>query len=303
MIVRPRENWFRMLWVWQGSVLSHIIPQLLIVLFFSILVTWLHGAFFNYKIPLSPVVFTLMGVALAIFLSFCNTASYDRFWEGRKLWGALVIDSRSLVRQAKAYLPDAVHKEFAQLVIAFAYALKHQLRHTKADEDLLRLLPVQVAKKVGQAHFKPVYILDEISLLLQGQLTKGEIDSIVLMGIDNNVNKLSEILGGCERISSTPIPFSYHVLLHRTVYLYCFLLPFGLVDAIGWMTPIVVTFIGYTFIALDAIIEEISEPFGTEPNDLALDALCQTIEHSLCEQIGLTCMPHSTNKEDTYYLT
>ncbi|WP_028296782.1 bestrophin family protein [Olivibacter sitiensis] len=302
MIIRPRENWFKMLFIWKGSVLSHIIPQLLLVLIFSILVTWLHGAFFSYKIPLSPVVFTLLGVALAIFLGFCNTASYDRFWEGRKLWGALIIDSRSLVRQAKAYLPRSVHEEFTQLVIAFSYALKHQLRGTMAEEDLVRLLPKQLAGKVSDRHFKPVSVLDEISLLLKGQLDKGEIDSIVLMGIDNNVNKLSEILGGCERINNTPIPFSYHVLLHRTVYLYCFLLPFGLVDAVGWMTPIMVTFIAYTFIALDAIIDEISEPFGTEPNDLALDAMCHTIEHSLNEQIGRAYTVNMVNKK-YYYQT
>lgn len=93
-------------------------------------------------------------------------------------------------------------------------------------------------------------------------------------------------MGGCERIAGTPIPFTYSVLLHRTVYIYCFLLPFGLVDSIGWMTPVMVVFVGYTFIALDALITELEEPFGEEPNDLALNTMSQNIETSLLEMIG-----------------
>ena len=87
--------------------------------------------------------------------------------------------------------------------------------------------------------------------------------------MDHQLNQFSTISGGCERIYNTPLPFAYSVLLHRTVYLYCFWLPFGLVDTLGWMMPLIVLLISYTFIALDAIIQEIGEPFGEEENDLA----------------------------------
>ena len=93
----------------------------------------------------------------------------------------------------------------------------------------------------------------------------------------------AQIIGGCERIANTPLPFAYSVLLHRTVYLYCFWLPFGLVDVVGWMMPVIVLFISYTFIALDAIIQEIQEPFGEEENDLALNGICETIQFSVFE--------------------
>lgn len=106
------------------------------------------------------------------------------------------------------------------------------------------------------------------------------------MAFDHNLNQLSDIAGGCERIASTPIPFSYSILLHRTVYVYCFLLPFGLVDSIGWMMPVIVVFIGYAFMALDAIVAEIEEPFGTSPNDLGLNAMSHTIEIALLEMAG-----------------
>ena len=126
----------------------------------------------------------------------------------------------------------------------------------------------------------------ELGKWLQKSKQEDKIDTIIQAAIDNNLNRLSEILGGCERIANTPIPYTYSVLLHRTIYIYCFLLPFGLIDSIGWMTPFIVTFIGYTFIALDAIVTQIEEPFGIEKNDLALNSMCQTIESSLLEMLG-----------------
>jgi len=290
MITRDKQNWFKLLFAWKGSVLPELLPRLLVLLILSVTVVHYHGEFFTYKIPLNAAPFTLIGVALAIFLGFYNNASYDRFWEGRKLWGALVIDTRSLCRQA---LTMTGYKEgsreltyFVNLLVAFVYALKHQLRQTDAGNDMQRLLPGDFLQLVQQAQFKPVIILKEMGNWLQKARIEGTIDSITLTAIDHNLNGLSNILGGCERIANTPIPFTYKVLLHRTVYMYCLLLPFGLVDSIGWMTPLIVVFIAYTFMALDAIVNEIEEPFGVAPNDLALNALCCTIEKTLREMAG-----------------
>lgn len=292
MIVREKQNWFRLLFVWKESVLPEILPRLAVLFILSTLIVYYHGELLRYKIPLNAAPFTLIGIALAIFLGFYNNASYDRFWEGRKLWGALLIDTRSLYRQASTIggytAGTAELKEFLHLLIAFAYALKHQLRQTNAATDLQRLLPALLAESILAAHFKPAMILLEMGKWLQKGKENGKIDSITLTTIDHNLSGLSNILGGCERIASTPIPFTYKVLLHRTVYLYCLLLPFGLVDSIGWMTPLIVVFIAYTFVALDAIVNEIEEPFGTAPNDLGLNAMCKTIEASLREMAGET---------------
>ena len=279
-----------MLFVWRGSVLPEILPRLVALLLLSGLIVFFRGQFFEYKISLNPAPFTLIGLALAIFLGFRNNASYDRFWEGRKLWGALLIDTRSLVRQAVTMsgLPPGSESvtHFTRLLIAFTYALKHQLRQTNPAPDLERLLPPDLARAVQKTKFRPIRLLQEMGTWVQQLKTEGAIDSITQTAFDHNLNQLSYVVGGCERIASTPIPYTYSVLLHRTVYIYCFLLPFGLVDSIGWMTPIMVVFVGYTFIALDAIVNEIEEPFGEEPNDLALNTMSQTIETSLLEMIG-----------------
>lgn len=126
------------------------------------------------------------------------------------------------------------------------------------------------------------------------------IDPICQVAMDENLNKLSDIVGGCERIASTPIPYTYQVLLHRTVYLYCFLLPFGLVDSLGWLTPLITVFIAYTFVAFEAIADELEEPFGTEPNDLALNAISRMIETTLLEMIENPVV-HSV-KSDNYII-
>lgn len=279
-----------MLFVWHGSVLPEILPRLVALLVLSGLIVYFRGQLFAYKISLNPAPFTLIGIALAIFLGFRNNASYDRFWEGRKLWGALLIDTRSLTRQALTMsgLPADSGRViyFTQLLIAFTYALKHQLRRTDPALDLERLLPPELVRDVKQVKFKPIRLLTEMGIWVQQLKTQGHLDAITQAAFDHNLNRLSGIVGGCERIASTPIPYTYNVLLHRTVYIYCFLLPFGLVDSIGWMTPLIVVFVGYTFIALDAIVTEIEEPFGEDPNDLALNTISQTIETSLLEMIG-----------------
>lgn len=110
-------------------------------------------------------------------------------------------------------------------------------------------------------------------------------------GRANARSALTAAGASCERIKHTPIPFSYTLLLHRTAYMYCFLLPFGLVDTTGFMTPFVVAIVAYTFFGLDALGDEIEEPFGLETNDLPLDTLCRSIEISLLESLGETDLP------------
>ena len=252
---------------------------------------YFNGDLFKYKIQLNPAPFTLFGITLALFLGFRNNASYERFLEGRKLWGALLNDTRSLARQAitlTGYDKESKEvKSFIRLLVAFTYALKHQLRHTDAFTDLKRNLSAELAQRLMQARYIPVLLMKEMAIWVQNARNNNKIiDSIIQTAFDNNLGKLSDIIGGCERLASTPIPYTYKVILHRTVYIYCFLLPFGFVDSLGWMTPIIVVFIAYTFVGLEAIADELEDPFGLEPNDLALNSMCLMIEGTLLELAG-----------------
>lgn len=290
MIIRKKEHWFRMLFIWRGSVLPTVLPRLILLLLMSICVVWLRGTIFSFKVPLNPVPLTLFGFVLALFLGFRNNVSYDRFWEGRKLWGALLNDTRSLARQAMTLpnisVENRLSTNFVQLLICFTYALKHQLRGTDAQPDLKKRLNDEQFNFVATARFKPVMLMKLMAEWVKNAKNDGKIDSIQQARFDENLDKLSDIVGGCERIISTPLPYSYRVLLHRTVYLYCFLLPFGLVDSLLWLTPLIVVFIAYTFVAFEAIADEIEQPFGTEANDLALNSMCLMIETTLLELAG-----------------
>jgi putative membrane protein len=287
MIVRPTHNWFRMLFVWNGSVLQSIIPQLALIALVSVLAVITDGRILGEKVPLNTTPFTLCGVALTIFLAFRNNASYDRYWEARRMWGHVLIAGRTLTSQVLAYIPadtkDFDRSAFVRTVIAFAYALKHQLRKTDPYEDLALRVGAARAIVLKGKHYRPIAILNELRLALGDLQRNGAVSDTRLWMFDAQLNELEQMVGGCERIASTPIPFAYGVLLHRTVYAYCILLPFGLVDSLGIFTPFITVFVAYTLIALEAIASDISEPFGTAPNNLALNAMTLTIERSLLE--------------------
>jgi ion channel-forming bestrophin family protein len=287
MIIRKKEHWFKMLFIWHGSDLPQLLRRLTLLLIISVVITYLREYVILYNLHLSPAPFTLFGISMAIFLGFRNSASYDRFWEGRRLWGALTNTCRSLTRQILTLndKPRDVKETtlFVNYLIALTYALKHQLRNTDGAADFDRLLPSALAIRVKAARYKPVLLAKELAQCIQTAKHRGTIDSIAQQSFDGNLNQLTDIIGGCERIAGTPIPYSYSVLLHRTVYIYCFLLPFGLVDSLGWFMPVFVTFIAYTYVALEAIADELENPFGLAPNDLALDAICHNIENTLLE--------------------
>jgi len=305
MITKKKTNWFRMLFEWEGSVLPQLLPRLSILFIFSVLIVYFREFLLRYHIHINPAIFTLFGIALAIFLGFRNSVSYDRFWEGRKLWGALLNDTRSLSRQAHTLIQGSDYSEqqavFTNYLIAFVYALKHQLRHSDPDADMQRLLPTSFAEQLKGFTFKPVIIMKELGLWVGNARTESRIDTIAQVAFDENLNRLSDIIGGCERIAATPIPYTYSVLLHRTVYMYCFMLPFGFVDSLGWIAPFIIVFIAYTFVALEAIADELEEPFGVEPNDLALDTMAEMIERTLKEFDGI--MIPASAKSGNYFVT
>jgi putative membrane protein len=286
----------------KGSILSRIWKSLLATAVIAIMVTYTHGDLLHYKITVTTIPFTLMGLPLAIFLGFRNTAAYDRYWEGRKLWGELVLKSRSLARQCLSLIDgtdtsaaggrrDDPRIRMLYRAIAYAHALRHQLRDSDGTAELRALLPEAEWLPLDKASNKPHFIMLQMGQDLRLCIKEHRIESCLAVVVDNTLSSMAAAGAACERIKNTPIPFSYTLLLHRTAYLYCFLLPFGLVDAIGFMTPVVVTIVAYTFFGLDALGDEIEEPFGMSANDLALDAICRTIEINLRESVGDQSVP------------
>ena len=302
MIVRKRPSAFALFFIVRGSIVPRIKWQVTFTVLTAILVTMAHGTLFDRKITLTPIPFSLIGLALAIFLGFRNTASYDRWWEGRKLWGDLVIHNRSLARLIVQHVrPSADDAERPRIMvrrlIAFAYALNHHLRGTQ-DGQGSTYLPEADAKAVASSANPPDQILRLMSRDVAALAAGQRLDPMLIAQVEDNLTALAKVQAGTERIRHTPLPFSYALLLHRTAYLYCFALPFGLVDTTGFMTPFVVGLVSYTFFGLDAIGDEIEEPFGLLPNDLPLDSICRRVEIDLLEALGETALPKPSQPVD-----
>lgn len=292
MIVRPRPHWVHLLFVRRGSLVRRILSQQLFIFALSSAVVVAHGQFFHWKVTLTSSPFSLMGVALAIFLGFRINASYDRYWEARKLWGSVLVDSRNLARQALTLIaPGPDPRPFVLGLVGFAATLRNQLRGLAAETTTADLLPPALRQQLATARSAPTLVLLWLGAWLRECRDARRLEPALAQKMEASLDGLAAAQGGCERIAGTPLPFTYSVILHRSAYLYCMLLPFGLVDAIGIMTPLVVTFVSYTFFALEALSDEIEEPFGLSANDLALDAIVANIEASLRELLGETPPP------------
>ena len=272
-----------MLFVMQGSYFKRLIVPQVLLFIFSFFIYFYQTHIATEPVPLNPSVFAILGISLAIFHGFCNNAAYDRFWEGRKLWGTLVWLSRNIARQVMT-LPNvsmAEKQAFIRHQIAFVHSLRQQLRSEDNTANLQRLLTVEEQQAVVGQNFIALRLTQIMGQMLANWQAEQKIDVWQWQSLDNTLGEIAHIQAGCERINNTPIPYAYFVLLHRTVYLYCFMLPFGLGNTIGWVTPFVVSFVGYTFMALNEIVDEISEPFGTGENELPLGMMCDTIETQL----------------------
>lgn len=293
MIVPKSTSWVSTLFALKGTTLNRTWRRLLVVTATAIIVTVLHERYKVFTSSLSPVPFSLIGLALGIFLGFRNNTSYDRFWEGRKLWGALVNMSRSVTRQIHTLVDtdEDIRRELTYRMLAYVHGLRLHLRDIADESDLEELLPADEVKSLATESNRPNAIAHRLGERFRALYDDGAIHAMHLPALDASLTRLLDIQGGCERIKSTPIPFSYNVLMHRIVGVYCFALPFGLVATLHSATPYVVAMVAYAFFGLDAVGEQIEEPFGLDVNDLPLDGLCTTIEINLRERLGETELP------------
>ncbi|MCY1057926.1 bestrophin family ion channel [Nannocystis sp. SCPEA4] len=301
MIVTNRESWLHFVFAARGTTLSRIWRRLTVNVAFALVMTlghmaygWLDGR------DVTPLPFTLIGFVLGIFLGFRINTAYDRYWEGRRLWGQLVNTCRTLARQIQtlvgAGLGDAAlaerRRRLVYLVMAFPHALRMRLRGEEAMVgDLAAFVtPTELEQLRGERN-RPNALVQRMAEQLDEAYRAELIHPMHLSLLHQSLTALTDIQGGCERIANTPIPFAYQVLLRRIVGAYCYALPFGVLSPLGLMTPVVVLMMSYAFYGLDALGDEIQDPFGSDPNDLPLSALCRTIEIDLRQRLGEAELP------------
>ena len=221
---------------------------------------------------------TVLGFVISLLLVFRTNTAYDRWWEGRKLWGALTNSSRNLAIKLQAIIKHEEDKHFFRLTIpSYAFALKHHLRE---NENFTDLDPVLDLKK---NHHLPNQIACKIFERMQLLQEQGKLSAEQMWLLNEEFRSFTDICGGCERIKNTPIPFTYSVFIKKFIFFYVATLPFGWTFSLGYFIVPVIMFILYAFASLELIAEEIENPFGSDPNDLPVDQICQNIRKHVSE--------------------
>lgn len=286
MIVRPKPNLLGILFSLKGSIAKRIaLRSLLVTLLASVivLVETLHPAYFS-KVNATP--FTLLGLSLSIFMSFRNNACYDRWWEGRKQLGQMIIDVRSLIRETQVLSDPAERAGLLRSVCGFAHGLVARLRHEDEAQAIKLWSPFQ-----ANHPNLPDNLLQQVGARFSALAEQGVISEWRYTQLEARLVSLSQVQASCERIKSTPLPFPYTLLLHRTIYLFCILLPFAMAEPLGWLTPVFTAIVSYTFFGLDEIGDDLEDPFGFDENDLPCNAILRTLEREVLAALGETDLP------------
>ena len=298
MIVRPRPGSLELWVILRGSVVPTISFRVLMIAAFSAVLAVVHRLEPSYLRDITPAPFTLLGLALSIFLGFRNNACYERWWEARRQWGQLLAETRGLVRDAATLLPnEETILRVARRAVAFAHALRTQLRRDGAPGARDWLTSEEWERFVAKS-CRPDAILHSQAKEFAALFRERALSDVQMRQFSDRLQAMTNIQAACERLSSTPTPFTYTLLLHRTAWMFCLLLPFGLVGTLGAATPVATLILAYAFFGLDALGEELEEPFGRAQNAVPIDALVRVIEIATMETLDLPDVPSPLEPHD-----
>jgi len=286
---KTRPFWLRQIFILKGSVILGVLERSLFCGAFSLLISYLYSKQFPVSQPTLGSV--IPSIVLGLLLVFRTNTAYERFWEGRRLWGSTVNTVRNLAWQIWVSVDevepgDRERKITAlHLLPAFAISKKLYLRYEQASEELNRWVSPSQYNLLQTLQNMPLEITSWLGDYLQQEYKRGLLTNHQLASIHTLMNILLDNLGGCERILKTPIPAAYVIHLNQLVLIYCLILPFQFVEDLGWWTGLFVALVSFALFGIEEIGVEIENPFGYDYNDLPLDKICQTIESNIEEFI------------------
>ena len=252
----------------------------------------------------------LYGSAIGIIVGFRNNSAYARWWEGRGLWGQIVNNSRSLARQICSTMhpnPERNGDDIGDLErmkrrlvlhqIAYVHALRQHLRKLSPWEEIEPLLDAQEIATLRLSKNVPLSIQQMLGRLLRESKHRGWIDRLEWQAMDRNLDDLADAQGGTERIKNTPMPKQYDFFPMLFVQIYCLLLPIGIVENLGWFTPLGSTLVGFMFLALDKIGRDLEDPFDNRIYDVPLTSITRAIDINLRQLLGEMELPTAAEPE------
>ncbi|MFQ4144126.1 bestrophin family protein [Chlorogloeopsis sp. ULAP02] len=284
--------WWRTAFQLKGSVITAIYKRVIGCGFFGVLVSLLY----YFEIPVSqPILGTVIpSIVLGLLLVFRTNTAYERFWEGRKSWGSIINTVRNLARQIWVSIEEISSEDkkdkiaALNLLVAFAVATKLHLRSESVNPELEDLMQYSKYIKLKMMNNPPLEVAFWIDDYLQHQYNRNCLNSYQLTSMRELLNLLVDNLGICERILKTPIPLAYAIHLKQLLLIYCLLLPFQIVEELGWWTGVIVALISFTLFGIEAIGLEIENPFGYDANDLPLDTICNTMKRNIDDLMSLS---------------
>lgn len=278
------KDWTQLIFQFHKSdTIRMLLPAMIALALYSSILCYLDVELKVIKLRSTTVLHSLLGFVLSLLLVFRTNTAYDRWWEGRKIWGDLVNNSRGLMIKLNAFLPAeevALKHNFKILILNYSMALKEHLRNG-VQEKLLEEHPHLSVKQIVESNHAPNRIMQQIYFEIQKLHSNKTINDTQLWMLNEELRAFTNAVGACERIKGTPIPYSYSTFIKRIILIYTITLPIGLVDDFKWATIPMVLFVFYAFAGLELLAEEIEDPFGKEDNDLPTDSIAKRINNNL----------------------
>jgi ion channel-forming bestrophin family protein len=292
MINYNPKDWFTFIFrLHKADTIRKLAWMLVTIALYSLLIAWLEKEIFQLPdksyVKNIPIMHGMLGFVISLLLVFRTNTAYDRWWEGRKLWGSLVNNSRNLAIKLSAIIP-AEEKEtrnfFRKIIPAYAYALHNHLRHEATRKELFNEDEHgHILSQLDKEKHIPNQVAGMLFKKISALHKAGKLNSEELIILNSELQSFTDICGACERIKNTPIPFSYSVFLKKFIFFYVMTLPFGYVFSLGYYVVPVVAFIFYVLASLELVAEEIEDPFGADANDLPTDKIARNIHKHVDE--------------------
>ena len=285
MIKYNPKTWFKHIVSFnQSDTLSKLWKELIAIGLLTLGIAHLEVKYIENTEPFDSLmqVYSLVGFALSLLLVFRTNTAYDRWWEGRKKWGELVNNTRNLSLKINTVCTNKEdRKYFKRMISNYPFAMKEHLR---SGVDLSQLdLTEKEREEISNYEHKPNFILKRIYERLEGLKKDGALSEEGYIVVDTNMKTFSDIIGACERIKNTPIPYSYSIFFKKFIFIYVTTLPLAFVNSFGYYSSLVSIFVFYILVSMEILAEEIEDPFGTDDNDLPTDGLSQKIRDNVHE--------------------
>jgi putative membrane protein len=294
MISYNPKDWFSYIFRFhKADTVRKLAPLIIAISAYSALIAFLELEYWqlsdNSYVKNIPVMHTLLGFAISMLLVFRTNTAYDRWWEGRKLWGSLVNNSRNLAMKLSSFIPAddiAQRSFFRKMIPAYAYSLHNHLHKEKIRVELFE---DEEHKDVFSQLDESKHVPNQIALLMYQHIQRlyrdNKITGDQLIVLNSELQSFTDICGACERIKNTPIPYSYSVFIKKFIFVYVMTLPFGYVFTLSYFVIPVVAFVFYVLASLELIAEEIEDPFGGDANDVPTEKISQNIQRSVADVI------------------